>query len=544
MMNGLNSAVSGLKAQQTALDVIANNIANVSTTGYKSQTVSFSDLLSQTLSAASGANSTTAGKNPTQVGLGVSVAGVSTDMSVGSTETTNDSLDIALSGDGFLIVNGGSEGKYQFTREGDLAIDEDGNLNVNGYKVCGWESSYTVDEDGDKTFNTTGDVESINIYNGNNKVIAANATTSADFSGSLNSASSTAAGATGLTSIGDTSDLTFDSASEITVYDAQGNSYDVTVNWKKCAVENGITSWYWEADTNDAAISPSSGYAAFDSNGNMVSSATTLSAAVNANTTADTTINTAGYDYPDVSIGTGSATGDYTVTVAQDSDGSTWDITLTYPDGTTKTVTASDDGAATFTTTAGTITLAAPEDIAAGATTFTVNSTTTAFNMAPDLTLTPPATAGTDPVVVAMDFSDITTTNTDESGVTGDADGNVAGTLQNVSISQDGTIVGTYSNGQTKSIAQIALAAFNNPEGLEKLGNNLYAATNNSGDFNAVVAGTNGTGTVTSSALELSNVDLAAQFSAMMVSQRAYQANSKVISASDEMLQSLINMVG
>ncbi len=540
MMNGLNSAVSGLKAQQTALDVIANNISNVSTTGYKSQSVTFSDLLSQTLSAASGATSTSAGTNATQVGLGVAVSGVSTDMSVGSTETTSDSMDVALSGDGFLIVTGGSAGEYQFTRDGDLAIDESGNLNVNGYKVCGWESSYTLDEDGNKVFATTGEVEPINIYSGNNKIMAAEASSSADFSGGLDSSAEVAANATGLTNIGDTTDLTYDAASEITVYDAQGNSYDVTVNWKKCAVEDGITSWYWEADSSDASISPSSGYVAFDSDGNMVSSATTLSAAV------DTTSNTAGYAYSNVSVGTGSTTGDYTVTTTENTDG-TWNVTLTSAtDSTiTETVSSSDDGSATFTLSDGTtVTLSAPTTLAAGTTTFTVSSSSYTFDETPSITVTPPTTAGTDPVTLELDFADITTTNIDDSDVTGSADGYASGTLQSLSISSDGTITGTYSNGETQSLAQIALAMFNNQEGLEKIGDNLYTATTNSGSYDAVVAGTNGSGTMTSGALELSNVDLASQFSAMMVSQRAYQANTKVITAADEMLQSLINMVG
>ena len=116
--------------------------------------------------------------------------------------------------------------------------------------------------------------------------------------------------------------------------------------------------------------------------------------------------------------------------------------------------------------------------------------------------------------------------------------------MQTLSISSDGTITATYSNDQKQAIAQVALAVFDNPAGLEKIGGNLYAASVSSGDYSVVVAGKGGSGTMTSYALELSNVDLASQFSSMMISQRAYQANSKVVSTSDEMLQSLINMVG
>jgi flagellar hook protein FlgE len=541
MMSALSSAVSGLKSQQTALDVIANNISNVNTTAYKSQTVTFSDLLSQTISSATSSTATTGGTNPVQLGLGVSVASTSTDMSVGSTETTSSSLDVALSGAGFFIVQGGGVGEYQFTRAGNLSIDADGNLNVDGNIVCGWEK-YTLDADGNKVYTTDGDVEGINIYSddysGNKKIMAAEASTSADFTGSLDSGATVAAGATGLTSIGDTTDLDFDSTSEITVYDAQGNSYDVTVSWKKCAVENGTTSWYWEAASTDATISPASGYVAFDSKGNMVTSATALSAAVD-----DTAANTAGYTYSDVSIGTGVTAGDYTVTVAASTTTSgSYDITLS--DGTNTYSATSTDGSATFTTSSGTITLAAPTSLAAGTTTFTVSSNTYTFDSTPTLTVTPPTTAGTAAVNVALDFADITTTSTDDSGVTGSADGYESGTLQSLTISSDGTISGIYSNGKTQSIAQIALAVFDNPEGLTKLGGNLYTTSSNSGNYTTVVAGKGGSGTMTSYTLEMSNVDLASQFSSMMISQRAYQANSKVISTADEMLQSLINMVG
>jgi flagellar hook protein FlgE len=502
--------------------------------------------LSQTISSATSSTATTGGTNPVQLGLGVSVASTSTDMSVGSTATTSSALDVALSGAGFFIVQGGGVGEYQFTRAGNLSIDSEGNLNVDGNLVCGWEQ-YTLDADGNKVYNTDSEVEPINIYSddysGNKKIMAAEASTSADFTGSLDSGDTVAAGATGLTAIGDTTDLDFDTTSDMTVYDAQGNSYDVTISWKKCAVENGTTSWYWEASSTDAAISPASGYVAFDSNGNMVTSATALSAAV------DSTTNTAGYTYSDVSIGSGVTAGDYTVTVAASTTTSgSYDITLS--DGTNTYTATSTDGSATFTTSSGTITLAAPTSLAAGTTAFTVSSNTYTFDSTPTLTVTPPTTAGTAAVNVAVDFADITTSNasstssTDASSVSGSADGYESGTLQSYTISSDGTISGVYSNGQTQSIAQIALAVFDNPEGLTKLGGNLYTTSLNSGDYDIVVAGSGGSGTMTSYTLEQSNVDLASEFSSMMISQRAYQANSKVISTADEMLQSLINMVG
>lgn len=448
MMTSFFSAVSGMKAQQTGLNVIANNIANVNTIGYKQQRVVFGDLLSQTISSATGPSDTQGGKNPMQVGLGTSVASIDNIMTVGTPQYTGVGTDIALSGDGFLIVQGGSQDKYQFTRAGNLDVDEAGNLTVNGYQVCGWQS-YTVDENGEYVFDTTKDVEPINIYsdeyNGNKKVLEPKASTDASFSGNLSPSASVVSGAT-LTNIGSTTSLTFDSVSTMTTYDAQGNSYDVKVNWKKCATDSatGNTSWYWELDSADASLgmNPSSGYLAFDSSGSLVTNNTT-------------------------------------------------------------------------------------------------------FNTTPTVTMTP-TDPGREAFDVKMDFSDISqyVSSDSKSSVTGEANGYEAGSLQGMGIASDGTIVGTYSNGQSQALGQIALANFDNPEGLEKIGDNLYVTTTNSGNFTGgVVAGSNGTGAMSSSCLEMSNVDLANEFSQMMITQRAYQANSKVISTSDSILESLMNMV-
>ncbi|WP_312519656.1 flagellar hook-basal body complex protein [Anaerospora sp.] len=557
MMTAFFSGVSGLKAQQTSLDVIGNNISNVSTTGYKSQRVSFSDLLSQTISGASSSTATKGGTNAKQIGLGVSVGSIDTLMTVGSTQSTGVATDVSISGDGFFIVSGGSSGEYQFTRAGNFDVDEDGNLTVGGYKVCGWEE-YTIDADGNYVFNSDKAVESINLYsdsyNGNKKILAAQGTTAATFAGNLDPSKSVVSGAT-LYNIGDTSNLTFDQTSTITVYDAQGNNYDIAVNWKKCAIDSSTnqTSWYWEASSTDGmSISPASGYIVLNADGTVAENNST---AIGTNTipaasTIDTTAtNTTGYANSNIAASTGLTAGTYTVTVAAAASGTadSYDIMLTAADGTTYTVTDSTDGAATFTTAAGTVTLSAPATLTEGSTTFNYTAESTnsyTKDTTPTLTLTPTngSVAAFD---VNMDFSDLLSyTSSTTSKVTGTPNGYESGELQSVSISSDGTIVGTYSNGQSQALAKIALATFTNPEGLEKVGSNLYAVSANSGNYTTVVAGSGGSGSLSAGTLEMSNVDLAEQFSNMMISQRAYQANSKVISTADEMLQSLINMVG
>lgn len=540
MMGALTTAVSGMKSQQTALDVIANNIANVNTTAYKSQTVTFSDLLSQTISSASGSTATTGSVNAQQVGLGVSVSSTDTNLSVGSTTTSSNATDVALTGAGYFIVQTGTEGEYQFTRDGSLTIDSDGNLTVNGYKVCGWEA-YTLDADGNKVYNTDGAVEALNIYSdsysGNKQTLAAEATTSATIGGTVDSGSEVVSGAT-LQNIGSTAITDWDATTSIDVVDEQGNTTEVAINLKKCATDGTTTSWYWEASGADTTISPSSGYIAFDSNGKMVTSVTPLTSTIDITAT-----NTTGYSDSDISVSSGLTAGSYTVAVADSTTSGTYEITLTDPSGNTYTTTSSD-GSATFSTSSGTVTLAAPTTLSTGTSTFTVaEGTTLTFDSSPLLTMTS-TTAGTQAVSVEMDLSGITATGSSSATLTGSADGYESGTANSYSISTDGTILCTYSNGEIVSVGQIALAVFQNASGLEKNGENFYTASASSGSYKTVVAGQGGSGSMTSYALELSNVDLASEFSSMMISQRAYQANSKVISTSDDMLQSLINMVG
>lgn len=121
-------------------------------------------------------------------------------------------------------------------------------------------------------------------------------------------------------------------------------------------------------------------------------------------------------------------------------------------------------------------------------------------------------------------------------------DGRAAGTLQSFTINTDGTLMGSFSNGLKQAIGQVALAAFTNPGGLEKAGSSTYRTTVNSGDAQVGEAGTNGRGTLTGGALEMSNVDLSAEFTSLIIAQRGFQANSRVITTSDELLQELVNL--
>lgn len=456
MMMSIYSGVSGLRSQQTKLNVIGNNISNINTVGYKGQRVSFSDLLSQTISGASGPSisSQQGGTNPKQIGLGVSVSAIDTLMSTGSTQATGNPTDLSIGGNGFFIVQGGQTGNYQFTRAGNFGVDSNGNLTVNGMKVCGWQDyGGKKQADGSYQFNTQKSVEPINLfsdnYNSNKKIIAPEATTAAALTGDLDPAK-TARGSA-LNNIGTTPIANSDLTTTMTTYDAIGNKHDVQVNFTKCYVDstadpsNPVTSWYWETASSDTNLGISgSGYIEFDKNGKIIS---------------------------------------------------------TDP---------------------------------------------TNYNTKPQIKLTPTGTSSAAPFDVNLDFTGISNvTSSSASGVTvSQIDGYEAGDLQDFSISGTGIITGVYSNGQKQPLGMIALANFENPAGLEKIGSNLYATTPNSGDFKGgIMAGSGGTGTLNAGTLEMSNVDLAEQFSEMMITQRAYQANSKIITTSDQMLQDVISMV-
>lgn len=537
MMASIYSGVSGISAQATKLDVIANNIANVSTTGFKQQTVTFSDLLSQTISSATGSSATRGGTNAIQLGLGVSVASTNIDMTVGTAQSTGVATDASISGDGFFIVSGGTEGEYQYTRDGSFDIDEDGNLTVNGYKVCGW-LAYTENADGTYTYDTNKDVEAINVfsdsYNGNKLICEAEATTEGTIEGYLDP-TATAEG-TGLTSIGtieQTATIDENSTGVSTVSSVSGltenSTYTITLT-------DGATSGYYDITLTDA-------------DGNTVATLTDEDLSDGATLT--------GADGETVTLGasTSATAGSLTFTAeadwvtsagmtVYDAKGTSYDVTVNYTkcyyDSATDTTSwyweaSSTSDGVTSVTGSGYLLFDGDGNL------ITNDST---YDTTPSITLV--TDEGSD-VTMTLDMSTLSTqTPNDESdlGVSAsDVDGCAAGTYSSISIGSDGVISITYTNNVTKPVGMIALASFDNAEGLEKIGDNLYVASANSGDVKYVAAGSNGTGALSTGTLEMSNVDLSSQFSEMMITERAYQANSKVITASDECLQALINMI-
>jgi len=455
MMMSMFSSVSGLKAHQTSMDVIANNIANINTVGFKSSRTTFQEIFALTLSAAGAPDpgSGRGGTNPMQVGLGMNVNAIDLMMGRGSVQRTESPTDLSIEGEGFFIVRGGTEGAFCFTRAGNFTIDKLGNLvTPSGQNVYGW-MKYTYGDNGYE-FDTQEPLMPINlytdIYNSNKRIIAAKVTTEAVFAGNLD-ATAVAIGGSSTTADNlkpntppDTSDIDPHFIVPFTVYDDLGNEYKVNIKMWKYHVLNGDdpqTSWYYEIDGGaKSSTGSASGYLLFDSTGK-------------------------------------------------------------------------------------------------------IKTDNTNFPVNVPVTFTPNNDIGAKAFEVNLNFEQLSMYADDSSVKAIRVDGYAPGTLVTFSIGSDGVITGVYDNGRQQPLGIIALATFENPAGLVKVGANQFMETTNSGTFSAgKIPGRDGAGTLVPGTLEMSNVDLAKQFTEMIITQRGFQANSRVMTTSDEILQELANI--
>lgn len=407
MMRSMFSGVSGLRNHQIRMDVIGNNIANVNTTGFKSGSVQFSELFSQTMRGASASQGQRSGTNPMQVGLGVTIASISQNWEPGNMQVTGKATDLAIDGDGFFILN--NNGTRVYTRAGMFEFGPDGYLaNPDGLRVMGWNAvNGSLDNAGSNM------IEAIRIPT--EQAYPASATTTVRYGNNLDASAAT----------GTTKTTTVD------VYDSLGNLHALTITFEK--------------------------------------------------------------------------TGD-----------NEWEYTIVDPDGTpigaTQTIEFNSDGQ--------------------------VDQTNHSAQVS--ITFTPPG--GASALNIDIDFTQLTQFAGESTVDAVERDGYAMGELDNITIDSNGVITGTFSNGLTQPLAQIALANFTNAGGLLNLGGSIFGESNNSGLPQIGLAGTSGRGSILPSTLEMSNVDLSQEFTNMIITQRGFQANSRVITTSDEMLHELANL--
>ncbi|MGE4424211.1 MAG: flagellar hook protein FlgE [Pseudodesulfovibrio sp.] len=506
------TGISGLQAQSQATSVVSNNLANSTTTGYKSVSISFEDVFYSTVYA---------GGSIGQVGNGVTTSSLTTDFSQGSYETTNTVTDVAINGDGFYIVVDPDTDTTYYTRDGGFTFDTDGYLvDSHGNRVQGWE---TVDG------SITGGLVDIQLDNSQSPPQATSEVAiqvNLDSTETDNTSSSTNPYASLFEIYDGTSDPALEDSryayqTTITVYDENGASHDLTVYYDPVETDDGSIVWEYTvccdadedmrdfagtdmADTSGAGMLVT-GTLTFSSSGDLQSmTAFTLS-----DTPTDTTdplaaenwvladFNNDGLPVFEVNF-TGA---DENQTVALDFGISNSD----YATGTGWDTSGGIDSLDDFTAT-------------------TTTSELPSFNTG------------------VLSTSATTSTTSSSATYTLSQDGYAPGELTDITISENGVIEGSYTNGQSQELYTFALADFTNEQGLYSEGGNLYSATTDSGQALIGTPGSAGFGTIASNSLEQSNVDTATELTNLIIIQAAYQANSKIITTADTLLSTAIGL--
>jgi flagellar hook protein FlgE len=503
MLRSLFAGVSGLRNHQVRMDVIGNNIANVNTVAFKSGRVTYKEGFAQLLQGASRPPGDQGGINPIQVGLGMQIGSIDQLYTQGNIETTGQTTDLALQGDSLFVVRKGNQQFY--TRSGNFQLDADGRLvsPTNGFVVQGQAYSNGQVQDG---------IQDIRLPFG--QKVAAKPTSDMRLAGNLNASAPQVPGGFDINSAADRAANPGSwTESSISVFDSQGSKRDVKLQFWK----TGANTWEWRLDptsptvTSPVTVSQSGGVNSFTIPAPPAGTAATVARA--------TTPSGLVIDGSLLTPGPGNT---YTV-----------DPSVNLNPGDVLTVEYS------VLPTAG-----GSGGLNGGSLVFDAQG-----NLDPTLSDTLRvqfSVPGADPVDVTVNpgngANGLTQYATVSTAVLRDQNGYTAGQLQNFSIDRYGLITGFFTNGTTNPLARIVLADFNNPSGLLRSGDNMYQESANSGSAVLGYALEGSQSQITSGALEMSNVDLAQEFTNMIVAQRGFQANGKVVSTSDEMLQELMQI--
>ena len=543
MMRSMYSGVSGLKTHQTKMDVIGNNIANVNTVGFKSSSVTFSEIMYQNLSGASGPNALTGtgGVNAKQIGLGVTTGSTSVNITgPGASQTTGRAFDIKLndtnSATSFFIVSNGSG--TQFTRAGSFYVDGAGNLCMTstGYNVMGWQVDPTT---GDIRKDT---VSALRVMSEKNMTSAPEATVNGRCEGVLDKNSTDVTSEAG-------------QAMNLSFYDALGYSYVAKFAIKETNRDTGEYTVELTdiLDSTNKSILDQTKYDSVtgtydpDYLGDIfgaVKSQTKTYTPRAGWTTVDAANNI--FEYNATYYRYDAAAGNL-VEVADNGGGNYVQV----PGGTTKTL-AEAFGVSPYATgitmTNGVVTA----NVSGANYTLKFNPDDGVFDYIgatgqDNVFLNLKDTLGGNFENIDIDFTGTKWFDNGGSSTIGmdkgDVDGKTGtgkklGDMIGVFVDTNGKIYGSYDNGNTILLGQIAVAQFANAMGLEKVGDNCYTTTLNSGEFDGIgVDITAGGGTMSTGMLEMSNVDLSSEFTEMITTQRGFQANSRIITVSDTLLE-------
>jgi flagellar hook protein FlgE len=487
--------VSGLTAYQNQIDVISNNISNVGTVGYKGQDVEFQDLLYQNLGFASAPTTTRGGINAEQQGDGVQIGAVDTSFTQGGLETTGVNTNLAINGNGFFALNNiNGSGSTTYTRDGDFSLNESGYLYSasNGLAVLG----YPVGPGG--TISQVAPPQPIQIPFGLKSIAVGTGfgaksgpTTDNVYDVSLGGNLDQTNYITAVSSAGANIIAT---TITTTVYDSLGGPHEVQITYKPDQpVADGGTGRTLPATVVNA-------------NGVAVTAATEYSFAV---TSTDGSCNGAS-----TTLGTGF--------IFFDQNGQ-FINTSSSPLGNV----AGDQHVAD----------AAPSTASGDLFTVTTWGSPGGANNA-----TAVGAATANPADIGLDFSSMTSLNSSATANTVSQNGFAPGILSNITVGQDGTITGAFTNGQNQTLGRLALATFGNEGGLTRLGGNQFATSANSGLAQYGFANQADFGSIDAGSLEQSNVSIASEFTKMIMAQRAFEANGKSITTADQDLQTVIGL--
>jgi flagellar hook protein FlgE len=549
----LYSGITGLSAHGERMTVIGNNLANVNTTAYKGSRMHFEDLMSQDFPTSNGIS---------QVGRGVRVAAIYTDYSQGAFETTNESTDMSIGGDGFFMVSPKDTEAQYYTRAGTFRFDKNGYLvDPHGYVLQGWEI-----EQSQPSVATTGSLSDLN----DTKVKGAikdirlenfqsppKATNQASFITNLDPQDESRSNSTtnpyfALFSAWDgqdadndgrfIADTAYSYSTSMKVYDDIGTAHTMTTYFDQVTLSNSGGYQVWEYMVT---VPPSEDGRFFGSGASFHRMSDTSNGGVLMTGT--------------LTFRSGQLVGQSAYTYKGSNDGdvgalSNWSLarysTRGYPLCTGNFLGASNASLATSEN-------AQPIEINFG---IRNTSSTTSSNIGGGWSVAGGGTLPSNAAMVGNNITDVQSTlpNAEipsisalasQSFDTGGSstlyqsqDGYPAGILQNVSVSRDGVLTGRYSNGQVIELYKISLATFTNEWGLRREGGNLFTETQDSGQALTGFAGEQGKGTIDGNSLEMSNVDMAAEFVRMITTQRGFQANTKVITTTDSMLGEVIAM--
>lgn len=438
MPRALSSAVSGLRNQQTKMDVIGNNIANVNTVAFKAGRVTFKEGFQQMVSSATRPVDGVGGTNAMQVGLGSQVGSIDTQFTQGNLETTGNNTDLAIQGSSFFVVKKNNQTFY--TRAGNFSVDANGTLvsGTSGFILQGRSAVNGKLQDG---------ITDLKVPLG--QTAPAKATSKVTITGNIDASANvfdkgTAATLDPLDPAQRALDQNKNSFKDfsITTYDSLGAKHELKmVMWKTSA-----NTWDWKVDGTNMDIT---------------------------------------------AAGVTEAAGTHPITFA--SDGSV--------------------------------------------------DTSGGF-VPPVLTFTP--AQGGAPMSVSIDLgtgmNGLSQFAGQPNAVMREQDGYSNGELQDFTVDATGLIIGSFTNGTQQVLGQVALADFNNPQGMVRVADNMYQVSGNAGEAVVGFAGEGIVSTIASGALEESNVDLAREFTDMIVAQRGFQANGRVITTSDQMLAELVQL--